>query len=100
MKTQKILFTLVALIQISTGLRANGNEIEKSTSSFSMDYQGVPVQIQIQFHVENDFSITVEGISCTNEWLKQHVQKELASVKLLTDKEKIGESFSISMIFQ
>ncbi len=114
MKTQKILFSLFSMLILSTGLKATGNQVEKSTSSFSIEnqlatsmtcpefihYQGLPVEIQIEFHIENDFSVTIETISCNNEWLRQHVQKELSTVKLLTDRDKIGKSYSIKMIYK
>lgn len=114
MKTQKLLFSLLNLLLLSTGLMATGNEVEKSTSVFSIEnqlaksmtcpeyihYQGLPVEIEVAFHIENDFTITVETISCNNEWLKQHVQKELTKLKLLVDRESVGKTFTVKLIYQ
>ncbi len=115
MKTQKLMFSILTLLLMTTGLKATGNELEKKELSvLSLEkqlaenmtcpdfihYQGVAVQIKIQFQVKNDFTVVVETIECKDEWLKQHIQRELSMLKLLVDKEKVGQSFSVSLTYK
>ncbi len=116
MKTLKILTLLAFAVLCNSQLMASGGDGDENVNSSILSlplqlsqkmtcpefihYQGVPVGILVKFHVENDFSVTLEEISCENEWLKQHVQKELSTLKLFVDKENVGKSYSFKLKYQ
>lgn len=113
MKTQKLVLTIAALMTFMLSAKATGTETSAKKSAFSLEKQFAeqlrgpqfarqnmyPQTVTVQFHINNDFSVVIEKASSDDTRLQQYVQKELSRKKFYIDRENVGKSYSIKLVF-
>ena len=114
MKTRKLLGIAMGLTLLAGSAHATGTETAIKSAVFSLHHQFARQMecphfmlqhmyeetVTLQFHIQNDFSVVVEEITCGDERLRQYVEKALRTKKIYIDRENVGKSYSIKMTFK